>query len=54
MEAATRTTRTLSAFALVELIPDGFSGAADLDLDQEDDDRVELRSTLEVALPGRW
>ena len=54
MEATNRADYALSAFALVELIPDGFSGAADLDLDQEDNDRVELRSALEVALSGRW
>lgn len=44
----------LSAFALAELAPDGPAYTTDLDLDQEDGDLVEVGSTLEIALPGRW
>jgi hypothetical protein len=44
----------LTAFALAELLADGPSFTSDLDLDQEDADRVEVGAANEIALPGRW
>ena len=42
----------LRAFELAELLPDGFAERVDIDLDQEDDDRFECSSPLEIATPG--
>jgi hypothetical protein len=44
----------LTAFELEALVPDGYGGQHDRDLDEEDRDLVESAWGPEVAVPGRW